>query len=161
MYLYILLCLAQWVENTSWKECSTQMFSIWTHTFHVIGPWDKVHCPGGGLALSLKHTLMNFRFETETGCSISDSHMNLGSFPMNVLHSYVISLDSGFFCCLRTQITALAPGLPTLKLRFHRFLHFYKGNIVGGKKRQRSSECSWLCWKTLKNWRTLKRTWAH
>ena len=39
MYLYILVCLAQWLENTSWKDCSTQVFSIWTCTFQGSLPW--------------------------------------------------------------------------------------------------------------------------
>ena len=85
MYLYILVCLAQWLENTSWKDSVHTCFQFELVHF-------KVHCPGGGLARCLKHTIMNFRFGTESGCSTLDNHVNLELLPMNVLNNHVLSL---------------------------------------------------------------------
>lgn len=119
IYLYILLCLAQWFENISWKDCRTQMFSICICTFHLIGPWDKVHCSGGGLAQSLTNTVINFRFGTENGCSISDNHENLELFPMKILNSHARSLwvvGSSAVSIHITGFLVLGPrGLPTFK----------------------------------------------
>lgn len=58
------------------------MFSIWACTFHLIGPWDKVHCPGGGLAQCLK--LMNFGLGQKVAVHIGQS-CELGIVPHECL----------------------------------------------------------------------------